>query len=237
MNPSLRKSSVLLTVLFLLASLPFHRASAQSIGINLTGDTEGGLLTSSETAGAPAYAQQFWNNVSVFLTPVGGITDNHGALTPVTAEARGFTFNSTGSYGTPDFKLMNTTIGAIGPGTGVVLRNVPYSLYDLIVYYNGTTPVGLTGDLFFRVPDFDSPEIASGRFTVPVGPAFTGTFGQGNYYRINSLSYPSIGVGTLSVNLAAIQIIPVPEAAPSALVSAGLLLIAIVRAKVKSEKR
>ena len=98
-------------------------AFAQSVGVNFVNNGAGGIdnsetssLSSSETAGAPGYAQANWNNLSRYGIGV-TLNDSTGSATALTINWDApwtSTFGTAAGLGTPDGKLMADSLG--GPG-------------------------------------------------------------------------------------------------------------------------
>jgi len=103
-----------------------HTASAlTAIGINYVNDGNGGVqngdadsLATSESAGAPGYAQTNWNNFGRWGQTVGA-NDSSGASSGVTVTwDSNNTWQDGGSTGNPDGKLMYGYLDATGSGGG-----------------------------------------------------------------------------------------------------------------------
>ncbi len=163
-------------------------AQAQSIGISFSSDRGNLQLAPDEIAGAPGVAQANWNvndggadaqaaanggSADIIGPLAGELSDSNGVATGATVTwVSNGTWNTTNGGDTPDAKLMNGYIDAIGaddPFTTVTIENIPYDSYRVYVYIgsdgNGRTGQVTDGTTTFSYSTFSNDPDGSGGFT------------------------------------------------------------------------
>jgi hypothetical protein len=219
--------------------------SAQSVGVNFVGAAgPNGTLAGNAVAGVPAVAQQNWNNAEGSIGSLTTLIDSTGQSTAIAAEWRdvcGVGDNGSTQTGN-NFTLMRGSLEACLPGSGIAFRNIPYQLYDLIVYMSGPASAFGPGTLFYRSLDFDTFPPAAEGFSPQVlySPTFsTGEFieatptAAGNYYVFRDLTYRDIAVGSIYFPLSAVQVVPVPEPSTTLLALFGVIAIGALQLKLR----
>ncbi|MFT5412184.1 MAG: hypothetical protein ACI9NC_004922 [Verrucomicrobiales bacterium] len=135
--------------------------SSIAINFNSNRETAAALLT-EEIAGFPLVAQGNWNSsdggaddvagangteLNIITPEAGVLVDSEGGnvSTKVTWTSNG-TWNTNNGIGSPDAKVMNGYIDAIGAGgfTTIDFTDIPYPKYDVYVYF-GSDGNGRTG--------------------------------------------------------------------------------------------
>ena len=232
-------------------------ANAASIGVNV--GASGFDIPSTTSAGVEA--QTNWNNFTGGNVAATAVNDSGGTLLATTVQVQTSWSYTTGA-GTSDgdHSLMHTALDNGGGEMGFVVTNIPYALYDVIIYHEGQSDAGRGGDFFVRDTDGGNTIIATqNSYDVT---AFSGTFVDGstvgtppgsgldgagdpvesNYVRFNGLSLANIGVRSLGNNppgivtpraaIAGMQIIEVvPEPSTTALLGLGGLALILRRRK------
>ena len=197
---------------------PIFSATAEpiSVGVHFPSHRDNARVQPAEVAGV--VAQSNWNSadggaggadnatgstVDISLPAAGVLTDSAGSPSPITVTwASNGTWNTSNGTGSPDAKLMNGYIDAIGGGgsSTVSLSNIPYVTYDVIVYVgsdaNGRTADVTDGTTTYYYTTFSNNPNGGGGFdpatdyteitaTAPGGRA------PGNYAVFRNLSGPA----------------------------------------------
>jgi hypothetical protein len=125
--------------------------NADSIGVNFVGGggpNTGSSLAPTDVAGL--VPQGNFNNASGGSGSLTGLTDQNGNITTAGAAwTSPNTWSSGTDTSTPNGKLLNGYIDSNGSAAGgamVTLTNIPYSAYDLIVYFNTDNGTPRAGD-------------------------------------------------------------------------------------------
>jgi hypothetical protein len=200
-------------------------ARAGSIGVNYVNNGNGGVqngstdsLGAGETAGAPGYAQQNWNNLGRWGQTV-ALMDSAGAATGVTTTwDSNNTWNTGAGSGTPDNKLMHGYLDATGQaningspyqfwwnenkpeayftGLGAWLTAQGAPRYQVVVYIDGDTTEGRVGEYWLQQPgDANDPPTALGSDLTPhVFVKDSGNF-SGTYTQVSLSANSVAGAG------------------------------------------
>lgn len=232
--------------------------SAQSIGVHFPSDRDTSAgLTPDEVAGIAGAAQSNWNwadggadavanasgSTATIASPnAGTLTDSGGTVVGTTVEwTSNGTWNTVNGTSTPDAKLMNGYIDAIGadaPVSNVTFNDIPYAEYSAVVYFgsdgNGRTGELTDGTTTFSFATFSNDPDASGGFDQSdyvLTSVDTGN-PEANYAIFSDLSGPSWSVdvirGSNNAGIHGVQIVNVPEPATFgmlALAALGLLSV------------
>ncbi len=164
----------------------------RALGFNFVGNTSTvslvagyspGVLATNELAGAPGCVQACWNSLQTDTSGGGGapatLVDSLGATVATTVE-----YDAANTYGTriggwaANNRLMRGYIDD-NPGTGnlpyLVIRNIPYARYRLVLYADNDTGVGITyGGYWVETPE-GVPLTSSVYLRSPYG-CFAGAF-------------------------------------------------------------
>ena len=207
-----------------IAALAFAgSANAASIGVNV--GASGFDLSSTTSAGVEA--QTNWNNLTGGNVAATAVNDDSGTLLATTVQVQTSWSYTTGA-GTSDgdHTLMHTALDNGGGEMGFVVTNIPYAVYDVIIYHEGASDDGRGGPFFIRDTDGGNAIIASqvsydsstfsGTFvdgatvgTVPgTGIDDNGTPGDpnddfvvnSNYVRFSGLTLANIGIRSDAAN-------------------------------------
>jgi hypothetical protein len=227
-------------------------ANAASIGVNVGPSGAANEIGAAVSAGVEA--QTNWNNLLGGNVGATQVTDDSGTLLATTVQVQTQWSYTTGAGGGGgDQVLMNTALDHGGGEIGFVITNIPYAVYDVIIYHEGASDAGRGGDFFVRDTD-NAGNIVATQKSYDV-TAFDGTFidastvgigGSGldgdsnpvesNYVRFNGLTLANIGLRSVGNNppgiatnrapITGMQIIEVPEPSSLALLGLGSLLIA-----------
>lgn len=217
-------------------------SQAQTIGVNFAEDTggqprENQTLLPGDLAGAPGYESTNWNNVLVFAGGTAtNLNDNSGTSTSMSVSwitNNGWgdgTANTDANSGIPNAKLQRGYLDDTGPNSTATFNvsNIPYSVYDLVVYFSSDDPgmehgdftvngnfLGRTGTI---VSWADNPTLEIGRNVLLV-EGLTGS----------SLEFIGDRIGGQTRgSISGFQIVNIPE--PSAAVL-GLVLVAGLAAR------
>jgi len=201
------------------------KGQGQSVGVNFIGAAgASGTLAATDLTGIPDVAQKFWNNAGGSFGSLANLTDSSGQQSAISAAWRDLSgVGDTGAAQTGnDFRLMRGFLAASVAGNGIEFSDIPYPIYDLVVYMSGPPTSSSSGNLFYRSPNFDTYPPAAERHSplVMYSPVFDGNFVEatpttaGNYYVFHDLTYRDIAVGSIYFPLSAVQLVAVPE--PSA---------------------
>lgn len=209
------------------------------LGIHFPSNRDNARLQPAEVAGVVPQAN--WNSAdggansganangttaTISLPNAAVLTDAAGAPTGVTVEwSSNGTWNTSNGTATPDAKLMNGYIDAIG-GTGsstVVLGNIPYASYDVVAYLgsdgNNRTAAVTDGTTTYYYNTFSNDPNGGGGFDpgtdyVEATSTDPGNRPQANYAVFRGLSGPSQTLdvirGSSNSGFHAVQIIGVP---------------------------
>ena len=242
----------------LILGLTAHIASAQ-IGIHFPSDrdTSAGLLP-DEVAGIAGAAQGNWNwadggadaaanasgTTADIVSPNAGVlTDGSGAVVGTTVEwTSNGTWNTTNGTATPDAKLMNGYIDAIGadaPVSRVTFNDIPYDEYSAVVYFgsdgNGRTGELTDGTTTFSFSTFSNDPDGSGGFDQSDYVLTADSTGnpESNYAIFSNLSGSSWSVevirGSNNSGIHGVQIVPEPSTIGMFALAAFGLLVGIRR--------
>lgn len=240
------------------ASGPVELSPFHTIGLNFVGS--GGSVAPSEVAGASGRAQVNWNNLNTDYHGNGGavpgtVVDNSGLVVGVgnqLANGLRVEYDAANVWGTaisptsPDQRLMKGYLDSSGIGSSqpyVRLLNMPYALYDVVLYVDGDGTNGELGEYWIEDTGGNAltPHIFgrdmynfNGRFTqVPTSSTVQGSAPIGNYIVFRSLTAADIVVrgsqisGTRSP-INAIQLIETPEPGTMTLLGLGSV-VALIR--------
>ena len=228
-------------------------ANAASIGVNVGPSGAANEIGSGVSAGVEA--QTNWNNLLGGSVGATQVTDDSGTLLATTVQVQTSWSYTTGAGGSGgDQILMNTALDNGGGEMGFVVKNIPYAVYDVIIYHEGASDAGRGGPFFIRdtdngntiiatqnsydVTNFDGTFVDASTVGTPPGSGLDGNGDpvNSNYVRFNGLTLANIGVRSDAANppgiatdrapIAGLQIIEVPEPGSLALLGLGSLLIA-----------
>ena len=229
-------------------------ANAASIGVNVGPSGAANEIGSGVSAGV--VAQTNWNNLLGGNVAATAVTDDSGTLLATTVQVQTQWTNTTTTTGgsAGDQILMGSNLDNGGGEMGFVVKNIPYAVYDVIIYHEGSSNAGRGGPFFVRDTDGGNAIIATQNSYDVTG--FDGTYvdastvgdpaGSGldsndnpvnsNYVRFNGLTLANIGVRSDAANppgiatdrapITGLQIIEVPEPGSLALLGLGTLLMA-----------
>jgi Bacterial TSP3 repeat len=118
--------------------------SARTVGIHFNSNAARDL-TPAEAAGFMLTRQSNWNNADATLNgstanvtspAAGSLRDNAGAASPITLTwTASAAYQTTNGTADGDSKLISGYLDNTGSGNTVSLANIPYSRYDVIVYF------------------------------------------------------------------------------------------------------
>jgi hypothetical protein len=141
------KQLLFIVVLSIIAVL-LSSASVQaghSIGLNFIGnpDIRQGVMTPQDKAGLPDTTQTNWNNAAQRSGVLSKLVDGSGKATPIDV----IWHTGLGTHGTriedkgDNSRMMRGYLDAGGEGEGatVTFTGIPYTWYDVIVYFDGDT--------------------------------------------------------------------------------------------------
>lgn len=245
------RSIHVMIALVLCFSMAASAHAVTSIGVNFvggrpnngqdgSGGTSGSLLGAGESAGV--VAQTNWNNAFGNNGGPQALNDNSGAATGAAVTWGGVpnTWTITGgTQTTGDAKLMNGYLDTNASSTTTVtVTNVPYSVYDVILYYDGdgnnlrSGSYSINGNVFSPAVD-SQPNFPNNGGLANYDDA-TGDL-IGNYLVIRQLS-GNVNASAMAVNfrgpLNAIQIIAMPEPATAMLGVMGVAGLVLRRRKL-----
>ncbi len=241
-------------------------ASAASIGVHFPSNRDNARLDPGEMAGVPNVVQVNWNSAdggtdaaanasgdtsNISLPSAGVLTDSNGATVAASVEwTSNGTWNTANGTGSPDSKLMNGYIDAIGadsPFSTVRFSAIPYEIYDVIVYIgsdgNGRTGEVTDGTTTYSYSTFSNDPNGGGGFdpsdylqTTDTGAAFP----DANYAVFSGLTAPDVTIdiirGSSNSGIHAVQVVDaIPE--PSSLILAALGGVFAVGAIARRRRR
>src|SRR5579884_4397999 len=135
-------------------------ADAQSIGVNFVGGggpNSGSSLMATDVAGLVPQAN--FNNATGAKGTLAGLVDNSGSNTGASlAWTSPNTWSSGTDTTTPNGALLNGYLDSNGTAAGgamVTVSNVPYKLYDLVVYLNSDATTGTPAVPLARIGDYE----------------------------------------------------------------------------------
>jgi len=234
----------------IIAGLAFAgSANAASIGVNV--GATGQEIGTSATAGV--VAQNNWNDRTGGGSGLAQVTDDSGTLLATQVSVQTSWSYTTGAGNSDaNHTLMNGALDNNGGEMGFTVTNVPYALYDVIIYHEGGSDAGRGGAFFVRDTDSGDAIIAtqdsydvttfSGTFVdaSTVGVGGTGIDSEGNavnsnYVRFSGLTATNIKIRSLAnlignpatprAPIAGMQIVEVPEPSSLALIGLGGLMM------------
>lgn len=223
-------------------------ARAASIGVDF--GNVGNVLAPADSAGAPGFTQTNWNAFTTTGTNL-PLVDNTGAATTASLTFSFVTlgFMSANASGA-DERLYNGVAFDSSNDWSFTLSGIPYASYSILVYHlsqaGDVRGVTVAGTTFYSLAPNPT---GSGYIDNNVGTAFT--YNQAtstnpnapgsvtDYARFDSLTGTSQTVtitgfsGSNPRQVAAVQIVQVPEPTAAGLLLGGLLLGAVSRRRVR----
>ena len=227
------KKTLLVAALGCTAAFATTHVDAASIGWNYQG--MGGVgLASTDSSGAPSYAQTNWNNhagagQAPGATPLNDLVNDSGVATDVDVTSWTQTANTSWRYGetaNPDQILLND---AASTDPEIVFSNVndfTADGYTVVVYY-GSNEWDVNGGGTLTV-NGNAQTIASNDAFSVTGYVLNDGSNQSNYAVYTGVSGDTLTVTMDAVgndSISAIQIVEVPEPGSLALLGLGGLMI------------
>ena len=228
------KKTLLVAALGCTAAFATTHVDAASIGWNYQG--MGGVgLASTDSAGAPSYAQTNWNNHAGIgqgpgAVPLNDLVNDSGAATDVDVTSWTLTANNSWNYGesaNPDEILLDDFNDTDPTITFENVNSFTADGYTVVVYY-GNNEWNSNGGGTLTV-NGSSQTMATNAAFSSTGYVLNDGTNQSNYAVFSGITGDTLTVA-LDANgndgISAIQIIEVPEPGSLALLGMGGLLIA-----------